>query len=93
MTKNITDKDREIFMKKVYSKIPEDQKYTCSDQAYWCYEYARKESSAEFEKLKKELEWAVDIAYFWVDNISDKQKCVDLEYKYKLEIDHSYDNG
>lgn len=41
----------------------------------------------EFEKIRKELEWAVDTAYYWVDNKGDMQKCVDLEYKYKLKID------
>lgn len=46
----------------------------------------------QLEEMRKELEWAVDVAYYWVDNISDKQKCVDLEHKHKLKIDHSYDD-
>ena len=42
-------------------------------------------------QMRSHLEWAVDIANYWVDNIGDKKICCELEYKYDLKIDHSDD--
>lgn len=45
----------------------------------------------ENEKLREDLKWAVDTANYWVDNIPDKKKCVELEYRYQLKINYSHE--